>query len=206
VQLKEKLDAGKEFEAQRIEQRINKLRGIVARILLGAATEVEMEDKKLRYEDAINALKGAIAEGMVPGGGSAYAYIMRYAEEFKAELPEEEEKLGVDIIMHAIGAPCTQIADNAGVLGAMVLEKTKELEWGHGFNAATLKYENLLEAGVCDPASVTTWALDNAASISASLLNTEAIVSEQTVFDATDLMQEQDVGVGIGSKAADYAW
>lgn len=205
VQLDEKLAQGKEFEAQRLEQRIEKLRGLVARILLGAATDTELEDKKLRYEDAINALKGAIAEGMLPGGGAAYAYMTRYADEFKADLPEGEA-LAVDILMQAIAAPCKQIADNAGVLGAMVFERVRDQEWGYGYNAAKLEYEDLLAAGVCDPASVTTWALDNAASISASLLNTEAIVAEKEVFDEASLQQIQDVSGGIGAKASDYAW
>ena len=88
----------------------------------------------------------------------------------------------------------------------MVLEKVKEKPWGEGFNAATMEYENLFDAGVCDPASVSTWALDNAASISASLLNTEAIVADAVVFDEDSLIQEQDVSTGIGKKAADYAW
>lgn len=204
-QLEEKLATGKEFEAQRLEQRIQKLRGIVARILLGAATEAELEDKKLRYEDAINALKGGIAEGMVPGGGTTYAYMTRYADEMR-EIMGPEEDLAADLLLAAMSAPCQQIANNAGVLGPMVLEKVKMQEWGVGFNAATLEYENLLEAGICDPASVTTWALENAVSISASLLNTEAIVADEVKFDEDSLLQEQDVGVGIGNKAQQYAW
>jgi len=204
-QLDEKLLQGKEFYAQRLEQRIQKLRGLVARILLGAATEAELEDKKLRYEDAINALKGGIAEGMVPGGGSTYAYMMRYADEMR-EIMGPEEDLAVDLLLAAMAAPCMQIANNAGVLGPMVLEKVKGREWGVGFNAATMEYENLLEAGICDPASVTTWALENAVGISASLLNTEAIVADEVKFDDDELLQEQDVGVGIGNKAGQYQW
>jgi len=204
-QLDEKLLQGKEFDAQRLEQRIQKLRGLVARILLGAATEAELEDKKLRYEDAINALKGGIAEGMVPGGGSTYAYMMRYADEMR-EIMGPEEDLAVDLLLAAMAAPCMQIANNAGVLGPMVLEKVKGREWGVGFNAATMEYENLLEAGICDPASVTTWALENAVGISASLLNTEAIVADEVKFDDDELLQEQDVGVGIGNKAGQYQW
>ena len=218
AQLAEKLAAGKEFEAQRLEQRITKLRGIVARILLGAATETELEDKRLRYEDAINALKGGIAEGMVPGGGSCYAYMTRYMDEvrraltplgpsplcpltpqpfvpgchgqtqppapwaprppappplpaqpptaavilslrapqIKASLPDDEERLAADLVCAALGAPVTQIATNAGLLGPMVLEKVKGQEWGYGFDANTEEYVDLLEKGVCDPASVTT--------------------------------------------------
>ena len=177
----------------------------MARILLGAATEPELEDKRLRYEDAINALKGGIAEGMVPGGGSAYAYVTRYADEMR-EIMGPEEGLAVDLLVEALGAPCQQIANNAGVLGPMVLEKVKEKEWGMGFNAATMEYEDLLAAGICDPASVTTWALENAVSISATLLNTEAIVADVVKFDDDELLQDQDVGVGIGNKAQQYQW
>jgi len=206
IQLGEKLAAAKEFEAQRLEQRITKLRGIVARILLGAATETELEDKRLRYEDAINALKGGIAEGMVPGGGSCYAYMTRFAEEMKASLPDDEERLAADLLVAAMGAPCSQIAHNAGLLGPMVLEKVKGKEWGYGFNANTQEYENLLDAGVCDPASVTTWALDNAVSIAASLLNTEAIVAEAVVEEIDEEEYKPEITTGIGEDAAKYAW
>jgi chaperonin GroEL len=206
AQLAEKLAAGKEFEAQRLEQRITKLRGIVARILLGAATETELEDKRLRYEDAINALKGGIAEGMVPGGGSCYAYMTRYMDEIKASLPDEEERLAADLVCAALGSPVTQIANNAGLLGPMVLEKVKGQEWGYGFDANTEEYVDLLEKGVCDPASVTTWALDNAVSIAASLLNTEAIVADDEVDETDELDYQPTVGTGIGQDAAKYAW
>jgi len=207
AQLAEKLDAGKEFEAQRLEQRITKLRGIVARIMLGAATEPELEDKRLRYEDAINALKGGIAEGMVPGGGSCYAYMTRYLEEIKAEAcADVEEELAADLLMQALSAPCKQIAHNAGLLGPMVFEKVKGQEWGYGFNANTQVYENLLDEGVCDPASVTTWALDNAVSIAASLLNTEAIVADLQVTEEDEVDYSQEIGAGIGSDAGRYGW
>jgi len=206
VQLGEKLAAAKEFEAQRLEQRITKLRGIVARILLGAATETELEDKRLRYEDAINALKGGIAEGMVPGGGSCYAYMTRYVDEIKASLPDDEERLAADLLCAAMGEPCSQIAHNAGLLGPMVLEKVKGQEWGYGFNANSQEYENLLEAGVCDPASVTTWALDNAASIAATLLNTEAIVAEQEVEEIDEGEYRPEITTGIGADAGSYGW
>jgi chaperonin GroEL len=206
AQLGEKLAAAKEFEAQRLEQRITKLRGIVARILLGAATETELEDKRLRYEDAINALKGGIAEGMVPGGGSCYAYMTRYVDEIKASLPDDEERLATDILCQAMGEPCSQIAHNAGLLGPMVLEKVKGQEWGYGFNANSQEYENLLKAGVCDPASVTTWALDNAASIAATLLNTEAIVAEQEVEEIDEEDYRPEITTGIGADAGSYGW
>jgi len=206
AQISAKLGTDKEFEIQRLEQRIVKLRGAVARIIVGAPTEVEMEDKRLRYEDAINAVRGAIAEGMVPGGGSCLAYMLRLADEARAVVgTNEEERLAVDVLLEAMKAPLIQIADNAGLLGQLVLEKVKDQPWGYGFNAKTLEYEDLLEAGVCDPASVTTWALENAASISGSLLTTEALVVQGgEVEEIEEYVPE--VGAGIGERAADLAW
>jgi len=207
--IQSKLGTDKEFEITRLEQRIQKLRGAVARILIGAPTEVEIEDKRLRYEDAINALKGGIAEGMVPGGGACYAYMMRYADEARALFDDTEqgqdEALAVEVILEAMGAPLKQIASNAGLLGEMVLEKTKGQEWGYGFNAKTLEYENLLANGVCDPASVTTWALENSASIAGSLLTTEALVCEsERPEDEEEYVPE--VTNEIGADAARMAW
>jgi len=203
-QIEAKLNSEKEFEVQRLEQRVVKLRGAVARIIVGAPTEAEMEDKRLRYEDAINALRGAISEGMVPGGGACLAYMLRYADEARESLPLEEERAAVDVILSAMAAPIVQIADNAGVFGQLVLEKVKDQDWGFGFNAKTLEYEDLLKEGVCDPASVTTWALENAASIAGSLLTTEALVCEKVVEVEEEYVPE--VGTGIGAAAADYAW
>jgi len=203
-QINSKLNTDKEYEVQRLEQRVVKLRGAVARIKVGAPTEAEMEDKRLRYEDAINAVRGAIAEGMVPGGGACLAYMLRYEDEVRALLPDPEEQAAVDVLLSAMQAPVVQIARNAGLLGEMVLENIRGKEWGYGFNAKTLEYEDLLEAGVCDPASVTTWALENAASISASLLTTEALVCQSFVDEEVEYTPE--VGNEIGSRAADIAW
>merc|ERR1712050_262104 len=105
--------------------------------------------------------------------------MLRYGDEVKQQITDEDERLAVDVLTNAMKAPIVQIAENAGVLGQLVLEKVKGQEWGYGFNAKTLEYEDLLEAGVCDPASVTTWALENAASIAGSLLTTEALVVEE---------------------------
>eukprot|EP00326_Haptolina_ericina_P031065 CAMPEP_0181172134 /NCGR_PEP_ID=MMETSP1096-20121128/2289_1 /TAXON_ID=156174 ORGANISM="Chrysochromulina ericina, Strain CCMP281" /NCGR_SAMPLE_ID=MMETSP1096 /ASSEMBLY_ACC=CAM_ASM_000453 /LENGTH=553 /DNA_ID=CAMNT_0023259845 /DNA_START=93 /DNA_END=1754 /DNA_ORIENTATION=+ len=204
-QIESKLKTDKEFEVQRLEQRIVKLRGAVARIKVGAPTEAEQEDKRLRYEDAINALRGAITEGMVPGGGACLAYMLRYEDEARALLPDEEEQAAVDVLLAAMKAPIVQIAHNAGLLGEMVLEQVKGQAWGYGFNAKTLEYEDLLVAGVCDPASVTTWALENAASISASLLTTEALVCESQIAEEEE-EYTPELGQGIGAGAADLAW
>lgn len=196
--------ANKEFEIQRLEQRIKKLRGALARIKVGGATDTEIKDKMLRYEDAVNALRGAIAEGMLPGGGACLAYMRRYKDECKATLESEEEKVAVDVLVEAMGVPVVQVADNAGEIGIMVREKIMGSEWGYGFNAKTLEFENLLETGVCDPCSVTTWSLENSASIAGLLLTTEAVVCAKVKEDIE--YQEQDIGTGIGRKAEQYGW
>jgi len=206
-QITSKLNTDKEFEIQRLEQRITKLRGAVARIFIGAPTEAEIEDKRLRYEDSINALRGGVLEGMVPGGGACYAYMLRFEDEARAMFGDnEEEAIAVDVLLEAMAAPAKQIASNAGELGEMVLEKMKGKEWGYGFNAKTLEFTDLIAAGVNDPASVNTWALENSASIAGSLLTTEALIcqrarpqdEEEYVPEFTTDIQEE--------AAARYAW
>jgi len=207
--LKEQLvqQSNKEFEVQRIEQRIHKLRAAIARIKVGAPTETEVVDKKLRYEDAINAVRGAIVEGMVPGGGACLAYVTRFADEARAAIPDPDERVAVDVLVAAMGAPVMQIADNAGLLGALVREKVADHDWGYGFNAKTLQYEDLLKAGVCDPASVTTWALENAASITGSMLTTEALVYDPERDPMEDEANfEPEVTTGMRSDVEDYMW
>ncbi len=209
-QIEAKLGTDKEFEIARLEQRIQKLRGAVARIFIGGATEVEIEDKRLRYEDSINALKGGIAEGMVPGGGACFAYMLRYADECRATFDTatengRDEVLAVDILLEAMSEPCRQIASNAGELGEMVLRDCLDKEWGYGFNAKTLTYEDLYEAGVVDPASVTTWALENSASIAGSLLTTEALVCV-TERPEEEEEYKPEITNEIGADAARMAW
>jgi len=204
-QIESKIGTEKEFEIQRLEQRIQLLRGAVARIFIGAPTETEIEDKRLRYEDSINALKGAMLEGQVPGGGACYAYMLRFEDECRAIFDDEDEAMAVDVLLAAMKAPLKQIAYNAGMLGEMVLEKVKDQEWGYGFNAKTLSYENLSENGVNDPASVNTWALENSASIAGSLLTTEALVCvSERPEDEPEYVPE--FTEGIGEDAAKYAW
>jgi len=205
-QIESKLNEGKEFETQRLEQRIQRLRGAVARIFIGAPTEAEIEDKRLRYEDAINALKGAIVEGQVPGGGACYAYMLRFEDECRALFADnEDEGYAVDVLLEAMAAPLKQIASNAGELGEMVLEKTKGQPWGYGFNAKTLVFEDLVAAGVADPASVNTWALENSASVAGSLLTTEALVC---LSDRPEDEEEYrpEFSTEIGEDASRYAW
>jgi chaperonin GroEL len=179
-QIEAKLGTDKEYEIDRLEQRIQKLRGAVARIFIGAYSDPEREDKRLRYEDSIIALRGGVAEGMVPGGGAAFAYMLRYEDEARALFDDspngQDEALAVDVVLEAMKEPIKQIAHNAGELGEFVLRLVMDKPWGYGFNAKTLEYEDLLEAGVADPATVTTWALENSASIAGSLLTTEALV------------------------------
>jgi chaperonin GroEL len=210
-QIESKLGTEKEYEIARLEQRIQKLRAAVARIMIGGATETEIEDKRLRYEDAINALKGGVAEGMLPGGGACFAYMLRYEDEARALFDMEtqqgrDEAVAVDIILEAISEPIRMVASNAGEYGEMVLRTVMNKEWGYGFNAQTLEYGDLYEAGVVDPASVTTWALDNAASIAGSLLTTEALVcvKEPPVDESEDYRPE--FTTGIQEEAAQMAW
>ena len=204
-QIEAKLGSDKEYEIDRLEQRIQKLRGAVARIFIGAPTEAEIEDKRLRYEDAINALRGACLEGMVPGGGACYAYMLRFEDEVRAMFTDEDEEVAVDVLLDAMAAPIKQIASNAGELGEMILEKVKGQPWGYGFNAKTLAFEDLIEAGVADPASVNTWALENSASISGSLFTTEALICQaERPEDEEEYVPE--ITTGIGEDAAKYAW
>ena len=146
----------------------------------------------------------------MPGGGACFAYMLRYEEDARAlfdlsTAQGSEESLAVDIILEAMSEPLRQIASNAGELGEMVLRDVKNQAWGYGFNAKTLEYEDLFEAGVCDPASVTTWALENSASIAGSLLTTEALVCQnERPPDEEEYVPE--FTEGIGADAAKYAW
>merc|ERR1740123_2149240 len=137
-----------QFDKEKAEERIAKLGGAIGRIKVGAATETELKDKKLRYEDALNSVKAASEEGVVPGGGATLVYCLRFKDEIAAQLEEGEERIAADLLFRAIQAPLMQIADNAGKEGAVVLEKVKNQEFGFGWNAATDSYENLLETGV----------------------------------------------------------
>ena len=164
-----------QFDKDKLQERLAKLSGGVAVIEVGAATEVEMKDKKLRLEDALNATRAAVEEGIVAGGGTTLVNIQRSLDSLKAE---GDVQTGINLVRHAIEAPVRQIADNAGVEGAIVVEKIKEAKEGIGYNAAEDKYEDMMAAGIVDPAKVTRSALQNAASIAALVLTTEAVVGE----------------------------
>ena len=164
-----------QFDKDKLQERLAKLAGGVAVIEVGAATEVEMKDKRLRIEDALNATRAAVEEGIVSGGGTTFIDIQHVLDDIEAE---GDVKTGVNLVRHAIEAPVRQIADNAGVEGAIVVEKLKEAKDGTGYNAAEDKYEDMMKAGIVDPAKVTRSALQNAASIAALVLTTEAVVGE----------------------------
>lgn len=164
-----------QFDKDKLQERLAKLSGGVAVIEVGAATEVEMKDKKLRLEDALNATRAAVEEGIVAGGGTTLVNIQKSLDSLKAE---GDVQTGINLVCHAIEAPVRQIADNAGVEGAIVVEKIKEAKEGIGYNAAEDKYEDMMAAGIVDPAKVTRSALQNAASIAALVLTTEAVVGD----------------------------
>ncbi|KAE8710884.1 RuBisCO large subunit-binding protein subunit alpha [Hibiscus syriacus] len=180
AQLKKELaETDSIYDSEKLAERIAKLSGGVAVIKVGAATETELEDRKLRIEDAKNATFAAIEEGIVPGGGAALVHLSTCVPAIKDKLEEADERIGADIVQKAIVAPASLIAQNAGMEGEVVVEKVKNSEWEIGYNAMTDTYENLLEAGVIDPAKVTRCALQNSASVAGMVLTTQAIVVEK---------------------------
>ena len=165
-----------EFDKEKLQERLAKMAGGVAVIKVGAATEVEMKDKKLRIEDALNATRAAVAEGIVPGGGTALLQVQAALAKLKVT---GDEKTGVDIVKRAIEEPVRQIAYNAGLEGAVIVDTIKRSRKGVGFNAATEKYVDMIAEGIVDPTKVTRSALQNAASIAAMVLTTESIVADK---------------------------
>ena len=165
-----------EFDKEKLQERLAKMAGGVAVIKVGAATEVEMKEKKLRIEDALNATRAAVAEGIVPGGGTALLQVQASLAKLKVT---GDEKTGVDIVKRAIEEPVRQIAYNAGLEGAVIVDAIKRSRKGVGFNAATEKYVDMIAEGIVDPTKVTRSALQNAASIAAMVLTTESIVADK---------------------------
>lgn len=166
-----------DYDKEKLQERLAKLSGGVAVLKIGAATEVEMKEKKARVEDALHATRAAVEEGIVPGGGVALIRVAATLDKIKPE--NTDQQIGVDIIRKAIEAPLRQIVENAGIEGSVVINKIKEGKDDFGFNALTEKYENLIKAGVIDPTKVTRVALENAASVASMLLTTEAVVCEK---------------------------
>ena len=167
-----------EFEKENLQERLAKIAGGVAVIGVGAATEVEMKDRKLRIEDALSATKAAVEEGIVAGGGTAYLNIIPEVEKLVNSL-EEDEKIGGKIVLKALEEPAKQIAINAGLEPAVIVEKVKQSEKGIGFNAANNTYVDMKKSGIVDPTKVSRSALQNAASIASMVLTTESIVTEK---------------------------
>ena len=165
-----------EFDKEKLQERLAKLSGGVAVVRVGAATETEMKESKLRLEDALAATKAAVEEGIIFGGGSAYIHASKKAAEKVADL-EGDEKTGANIILKALEAPLFQIAVNAGLEGAVIVNKVKEAEIGKGFDALHGEYVDMVEKGIIDPAKVTRSALQNATSVASTLLTTESVVA-----------------------------
>ena len=166
------------YDKEKLQERLAKLAGGVAVIEVGAATEIEMKEKKLRIEDALSATKAAVEEGILPGGGTAYVNVIPKVEALLSKV-SEEEKLGVKIILKALEEPVKQIATNAGLEGAVILDKVKAAKAGVGFDAASEEYVDMKEAGIVDPTKVTRSALQNAESVASMILTTESIMTEK---------------------------
>lgn len=172
-------DTDSSYDKEKLQERLAKLAGGVAVIKVGAATETEMKDRKLRLEDAINATKAAVEEGIVPGGGTTLAHLAPQLETWAKETLNHEELTGALIVSRAIAAPLKRIAENAGQNGAVIAERVKEKPFNVGYNAATGEFSDMFEAGIVDPAKVTRSALQNAASIAGMVLTTECIVVDK---------------------------
>ena len=165
-----------DFDREKLQERLAKLAGGVAVVRVGAATETEMKEAKLRMEDALAATRAAVEEGIIAGGGSAYIHASKEVAKLAAEL-EGDEKTGANIILKALEAPLFRIAANAGLEGAVIINKVRESEPGVGFDALNEKYVNMVDEGILDPAKVTRSALQNATSVASTLLTTESVVA-----------------------------
>ncbi|MDE6333933.1 MAG: chaperonin GroEL, partial [Muribaculaceae bacterium] len=183
-----------DYDREKLQERLAKLAGGVAVLHVGAPSEVEMKEKKDRVDDALSATRAAIAEGIVPGGGVAYIRALSSLDGLKGE--NEDETTGIDIVRRAIEEPLRQIAKNAGVEGAVVVQKVREGNADFGYNARTDSYENLLAAGVIDPAKVTRVALENAASIAGMFLTTECVIAEKKEENPAPAMPGGGMGMG----------
>lgn len=167
-----------DFDREKLQERLAKLAGGVAVVKVGAATETELKELKLRIEDALNSTRAAVEEGIVSGGGTALVNVIKKVSELEAE---GDEATGIKIVVRALEEPVRQIAENAGFEGSVVIDKLKNADHGTGFNAASGEYVNMIDTGIVDPTKVTRSALQNAASVSALLLTTEAVVADKPV-------------------------
>jgi chaperonin GroEL len=177
-QLKEQIDVTtSEFDKEKLQERLAKMSGGVAVIKVGAATETELKEKKLRMEDALAATRAAVEEGIIAGGGSVYVCASKAVADL-AEKLEGDERTGAQIVLKALESPLRQIVQNAGLEGAVVVDKVMSLKKGMGFNVLTEKYVDMVKAGIIDPTKVARTALQNATSVSSTLLTTEGVVAE----------------------------
>ncbi len=199
-QIKKQMDeTDSTYDKEKLQERLAKLSGGVAVVKVGAATETEMKDKKLRLEDAINATKAAVEEGIVPGGGTTVAHLAPALEQWADSNLSGEELIGANIVATALTAPLMRIAENAGVNGAVVAENVKAKAFNEGYNAANGEYVDMLAAGIVDPAKVTRSGLQNAASIAGMVLTTECIVA-----DMPEKKEAAPAGGGMGGGDFDY--
>ena len=184
-----------EFDKEKLQERLAKLAGGVAVIRVGAATETEMKEAKLRMEDALNATRAAVEEGIISGGGSAYIHAAKKVAELVKNL-EGDEKTGAKVVLKAMEAPLFHIAANAGLEGSVIINKIKESEVGVGFDAYNETYVNMIEAGIIDPVKVTRSALQNATSVASTMLTTESVVAD--IKEDTPAMPAGGAGMGGG--------
>lgn len=195
AQLRAQMDVvTSDFDREKLQERIAKIAGGVAVLKVGAATEVEMKEKKLRIEDALAATKAAVEEGIVAGGGTSYINVLPKVSELLDET-EGDEKTGVQIVLKALEEPVRQIAKNAGLEGSVIVDKVKDQKKGIGYNALTEEYVDMIKAGIVDPVKVTRSALQNASSVAAMVLTTESLVADKPA-PATPAMPQMDPGMG----------
>lgn len=187
--------ATSDFDKEKLQERLAKLSGGVAVVRVGAATETEMKEKKYRIEDALNATRAAVQEGFVPGGGTALINVLPALDKVEAD---GDEATGVNIVEDALEAPVRQIAENAGVEGSVIVNQLKSEKPGIGYNAADGKFEDMVKAGIVDPTKVTRSALQNAASVSALLLTTEAVVADKPDDSKNNAPAAPQGGAGMG--------
>jgi chaperonin GroEL len=204
---REEESAETDFDADKCRERMAALGGGIARIKVGAATETELKDKKLRYEDALNSVQSARELGVVPGGGATLAYLQNtLKEKILAGMETDDEIRGAEIMISAMGAPAMQVAENAGIEGAVVLAKIQMLceenGFGWGWDASAMEYCNLMERGILDPAKVTINAIENSASVAGLVLTTECLVTEIPIQmseeDKQRLFDQQAMAAGMG--------
>lgn len=196
AQIKNQIDeTTSDFDREKLQERLAKLAGGVAVVRVGAATETEMQEAKLRMEDALAATRAAVEEGIIAGGGSAYIHASKEVAKMAASL-EGDEKTGANIILKALEAPLRRIAENAGLEGSVIIDKVRSEQPGFGFNALTEEYVNMVDNGILDPAKVTRSALQNATSVASTLLTTESVVAN--IKEETPAMPAGAAGGGMG--------